>query len=40
MLRKGNEIRWTKEARQSFFDIKGALTQATILISPDFTKEF
>ena len=40
MLRKDNEIRWTKEARQSVVDIKKALTQAPVLISPDFTKEF
>ena len=40
MLKKDNEIRWTKEARNSFIDIKRALTQAPILISPNFTKDF
>lgn len=40
MLRKDNEIRWTKEARQSFSTIKKAFTQALVLISPDFTKDF
>ena len=40
MLRKDNEIRWTKEAIKSFADIKKALTQAPVLISPNFTKDF
>ena len=40
MLRKGNEIKWTTEERKSFEDIKIALTQAPILISPDFNKDF
>ena len=40
MLKKDNEIRWTKGARKSFTDIQRALTQAPILISPDFTKDF
>jgi hypothetical protein len=40
MLRKGNEIKWTQEARKSFEDIKIALTKAPVLASPDFTKDF
>jgi hypothetical protein len=40
MLRKGNEIKWTPEARKSFEDIKVALTKAPVLASPDFTKDF
>ena len=40
MLRKGNEIKWTTEARKSFEDIKIALTQAPVLISLDFNKDF
>ena len=40
MLKKDNEIRWTKEAIKSFADIKRALTEAPILISPDFNKDF
>lgn len=40
MLRQGNEIKWTTEAKKSFEDIKIALTQAPILISPDFNKDF
>ena len=31
MLRKGNEIKWTSEARKYFFDIKKALTKASML---------
>ena len=40
MLRKGNEIKWTTEAKKSFEDIKIALTQAPISISPYFNKDF
>ena len=40
MLRKDNEIRWIKEARKYFIDIKRELTQAPVLISPNFTKDF
>ena len=40
MLRKDNEIKWTMEVRKSFSDIKKALTEVSILISPNFTKDF
>ena len=40
LLKRDNEIRWTKEARKSFTNIKRALTQAPILTSHDFTKDF
>ena len=40
MLRKGNEVKWTTEPRESFFQIKKALTEAPVLISPDYSKEF
>ena len=40
MLRKENEIKWTSEARKSFFDIKKAMTEAHILISLDCTRYF
>jgi hypothetical protein len=40
MLRKGNEIKWTSEALNSFNQIKKALTEAHVLISPDYPKEF
>ena len=40
MLRKDNGIKWTTEARQSFVDVKKALTEAPVLTSPNFSKEF
>jgi hypothetical protein len=40
MLRKGNEVKWTVESRNSFNQIKKALTEAPVLISPDYSKDF
>ena len=40
MLKKDNEIKWTQEAKKAFNEIKKALTEASILISPNFKKEF
>jgi len=40
MLKKGVDIKWTVEAKNSFEQIKKALTQAPIVISPNFSKEF
>jgi hypothetical protein len=40
MLKKGNEVKWTAEPRESFDQIKGTLTEAPVLISPDYSKEF
>ena len=40
MLRKGNEVKWTVEPRESFAQIKRALTEAPVLISPDYSKDF
>ena len=40
MLKKGVDIKWKTEARNSFEEIKRALTLAPILISPYFSKEF
>jgi len=40
MLKKGNEIKWTEQAKESFSDIKKALGQAPLLTSPDFSKKF
>jgi hypothetical protein len=40
MLRKGNEVKWTAEPRKSFDQIKKALTEAPVLISPDYSKDF
>ena len=40
MQRKESEIKWTVEARDAFFDIKRALTEAPVLISPDCSRAF
>jgi hypothetical protein len=40
MLRKGNEFKWTVESRNSFDQIKKALTEAHVLISPNYSKDF
>jgi hypothetical protein len=40
MLRKGNDVKWTPEARSSFEKIKQALTDALVLISLNYSKEF
>ena len=40
MLRKGHEIKWTAESRRSFKEIKQAISEAPVLVNPDFTKYF
>jgi len=40
MPRKDNCIKWTVESKQSFSDIKKALIEAPVPVSPDFTKDF
>ena len=40
MLKKYQEVKWTTEAKNSFQKTKIALTEAPVLISPDFSKEF
>jgi hypothetical protein len=40
MLRKNSEVKWTEEAKHSFNAIKEAIMKASVLISPDFAKEF
>jgi hypothetical protein len=40
MLKKGNEVKWNVEPRESFVQIKKALTEAPVLISPDYSKYF
>jgi hypothetical protein len=40
MLRKGHEIKWTSEPRESFVQIKKALTEAPVLVSPNYSKDF
>jgi hypothetical protein len=39
MMRKGNKVKWTPEARSYLEKIKQALVDAPILISPDYSKE-
>jgi hypothetical protein len=39
MLNKGNEIKWTHEAKKSFEDTKVALTNAPVLANPNFEKD-
>ena len=38
MLKKGHEIKWTVEAKKCFKEIKQAISDAPVLVSPDFTK--
>jgi len=40
MLKKDNEIKWTVEAKESFKRVKKAISEAPMLASPDYTKEF
>jgi hypothetical protein len=40
MLRKGNEMKWNIESRNSFDQIKKDLIEAPMLISPDYSKDF
>jgi hypothetical protein len=40
MLRKGNEVKWTTEPREYFVQINKALTEAPVLINPDYSKDF
>jgi hypothetical protein len=40
MLRMGNEVKWNVESRDSFNQIKRALTESPVLINPDYSKEF
>ena len=38
LLKKDQEVKWTTEAKNAFEKIKMALTEAPVLVSPDFTK--
>ena len=40
MLKKDNTFQWSKEANQSFISIKKALSEAPMLVSPNFGKDF
>lgn len=40
MLRKGDKIEWNAQALDAFVEIKRAIFEAPVLISPDFSKPF
>jgi hypothetical protein len=40
MLRKNNEVKWKEEAKASFSHIKKVISEAPVLASPDYLKEF
>jgi hypothetical protein len=40
MLKKDAKIKWNTKAKNSFEQVKHALTQAPVLISPDYSKDF
>jgi hypothetical protein len=40
MLKKDSEVKWTSEAKASFQRIKKVISEAPVLASPDYTKEF
>jgi hypothetical protein len=40
MLKKENEVKWTTEPRESFNQINKSLTEAPVLISPNYSKDF
>ena len=40
MLKKEQGVKWTSEAKTSFELVKQALTKTSVLISPDFSKDF
>jgi hypothetical protein len=40
MLRKGNEIKWTTESCNYFYQIKKVLNEAPVLIIPNYSKDF
>jgi hypothetical protein len=40
MLTKGNKIKWTVESHSSFDQIKKVVTEASMLISPNYSKYF
>jgi hypothetical protein len=40
MLKKNKEVKWTAESKASFAHIKKAISEAPILASPDYLKDF
>ena len=40
MLKKDNDVKWSKESCKSFHAVKLALTTAPVLVSPDYSIDF
>ena len=40
MLKKGNEVKYTIEAKEYLERIKKSIGEAPVIASPDYTKEF
>ena len=40
MLKKNSEVKWTAEAKSSFARIKKVISEALVLASPDYLKDF
>jgi hypothetical protein len=40
MLNKNNEVKWTAKAKASFAGIKKVISEAPILASPNYLKDF
>ena len=40
MFKKDGEIKWTADVKQSFKDIKRKITEAPVLVSLNFSKDF
>jgi hypothetical protein len=40
ILRKGNEVKWTAQPKESFNQIKKTLTEEPVLIGPYYSKDF
>jgi hypothetical protein len=40
MFKKNNKVKWTVEAKASFYRIKKVISEAPVLASPDYLKEF
>jgi len=40
MLKKDNKVKWTTEAKASFEHIKKVISEAPVLSSPDYLKDF
>jgi hypothetical protein len=40
LLKKHVKFEWNDESKKDFQDIKTAISEALVLISPDYTKDF